>query len=270
MTPLLPAVAGTATFAGQPRRNVVHQTDALSLLRALPSGSVDAIVTDPPYNLTNLDFEQAVDWEAFWLQARRVLASKASPVIMFSQQPFTTDLINSNRRGFRYELIWEKTLPLGFLDAKRRPLRCHENILIFADTLPEYEPQMERTDGLKASAKSQSAAHYNKREGVMWVDDGSRYPRSVWKFSQNQVVFGRGESLHPTQKPIALMERLMLTYTRANWLVADPFAGSGSTLVAAQKLGRHYIGCDISATYCDVARARLAAPYTLPLFAANA
>ena len=261
MTPLLPARCPL------PLDSVVH-SDALIYLISLPDYSVDAIISDPPYNITNLDFEQAIDWSAFWVQARRVIKCKASPVILFSQQPFTTDLIMSNRKGWRYEIIWEKTMPVGFLDANRRPLRCHENIQIFGDGLPKYIPQMETSIVYRAGMRRSGAAdHYNKhvRTG-RYEDNGSRYPRSVWKYAQRHSSFHNTITLHPTEKPLPLIERLILTYTQVGDVVLDPFAGSGTTLVAARNLGRHYLGCDISAEYVGVARGRLAQPYTLPMF----
>ena len=254
---------------GTPALNTVHCCDALRLLGNIPSSSVDAIISDPPYNMTELAFEQAIDWQAFWVQVRRVLKCKNSPVILFSQQPFTTDLIMSNRKGWRYEIIWEKTMPVGFLDANRRPLRAHENIQIFGDGLPDYFPQMETSDILRAgSLRSGAADHYNKhqRQGK-YEDDGSRYPRSVWKFAQRDTSFKNTTSLHPTQKPVGLMERLILTYTQPGWLILDPFAGSGTTGAAAQNTGRNWIMGELDADTADGARKRLAMPYTAPMFA---
>lgn len=255
---------------GTPQLNTVHNCDALRLLHNLASRSVDAIISDPPYNMTELAFEQATDWQAFWVQARRVLKCKNSPVILFSQQPFATDLIMSNRKGWRYEIIWEKTMPVGFLNANKRPLQAHENIQVFGDGSPEYFPQMETSDVRVSDAvRKGDAAHYNsqKRTGT-YVDDGSRYPRSVWKFAQRENAFSNTKTLHPTQKPVNLMERLILTYTQPGWLIVDPFAGSGTTGAAAQNTGRNYIMGELDSDTAQGARKRLALPYNTPMFAA--
>lgn len=251
--------------------NQVYEMDALEMFSHLNDKSVDAVIGDPPYNVTNLGFDKLfIDWQAFWSECRRVLVSSKSPVILSSQQPFTTDLIMSNRKGFRYEIIWHKTMGTGFLDANRRPLRCHENIIVFADGLPEYTPQMEASNKPIRNHKRKGASeHYGKQKRDEGKIGGDLYPRSVWTFHQDSVGGDtrKDVSLHPTQKPLALMERLILTYTDAAALVVDPFAGSGTTLLAAQRLGRRFVGCDIDPDYVEVARKRLAMPYSVPMFA---
>lgn len=251
---------------GTPQLNTVHHCDALKLLGNMVSQSVDAIIGDPPYTMTELAFDQQpIDWQAFWVQARRVLKYKNSPVILFSQQPFTTDLIMSNRKGYRNEIIYEKTHATGFLNANRRPLQAHENILIFSDSEPEYTAQMESigTDkkGSVRKSKTSISTHWNEHEAVDYEWTGTRYPRSVWKFA-NRKQFDGGDISHPTQKPVGLMERLMLTYTQAGWLIVDPFCGSGTTGAAAQNTGRDYIMSEIEAKMAAVAQARLMQPFT--------
>lgn len=233
-------------------------SDALVLMKNLPDASIDAIFSDPPYNMTNLDFETAIDWAVFWCEARRILKRKNSPVILFSQQPFTTDLICSNRKGWRYEIIWHKSMPVGYLDANRRPLRCHENIQVFGDELPEYFPQMQKAEKYRAVARRNAPAeHYNKAGVNVYVDDGTRYPRSVWTYAQRDSAFENTKTLHPTQKPLDLMIELILTYSQAGEIILDPFIGSGSTAVAARNIERHWIGCDADPKWVDVATTRL-------------
>jgi site-specific DNA-methyltransferase (adenine-specific) len=262
--PQLPALPPVAS--GAPTLDVVHHCDAVTLMRFLPAGCIDGIIGDPPYDMTELDFEQVIEWAAFWKEARRILSRRDSPVILFSQQPFTTDLISSNRKGWRYEIIYEKTMPVGFLDANRRPLRCHENIQVFADGMPDYYPQMDNTDDRKFRGRSGGAEHYNNHERHDGEDDGLRYPRSVWKFAQRNTAFKNTKTLHPTEKPLPLMERLVLTYTRAGEVILDPFCGSGSTLVAARNNGRRYIGGDIGLHWVRKSRQRLQQPFMLSMF----
>lgn len=252
----------------QPLLNVIHNVDALVLMKALSAGSIDAIIGDPPFNLTELHYEQDIDWQTFWQEARRILSRKNSPVILFSQQPFTTDLICSNRSGWRDEIIYEKSLPTGFLNANRQPMNCHENIQVFADAEPDYCPQMETTSDVGHSSRRRTkAAHYNGVAENVYVDTGSRYPRSVWKFAQRHNAFENTKTLHPNEKPLGLMERLILTYTKAGEIILDPFAGSGSTLAAARNNGRFFIGADTDAGYVRVARERLAQPHMMSMFA---
>lgn len=253
---------------GELIKNVVHLGDCITIMRCLPDQSIDAIIGDPPYGTTELAWDQPIHWPLFWREAERILRSPASPTILFSQQPFTTDLININRTWFRYEIIWEKTASTGFLDANRRPLRNHENMLVFGAALPAYDPQFETSNILRHKAvKSAAASHYGKhQERATYVDDGTRYPCSVWKFSGRHSAFKKTKSLHPTQKPTALMDRLILSYTKAGDLILDPFAGSGSTLVSARQLGRNYIGCDTDQGYVKTARERLEQPYSISMF----
>jgi site-specific DNA-methyltransferase (adenine-specific) len=258
---LLPA------FVGTPELNNVYHCDALTLLGAMGSGSVNCVLIDPPYNMTELDFETTFDWGAFWVQARRILVSPNCPTIIFSQQPFTTDLINTNRKAYRNEIIYEKAMPTGFLNANRRPLQAHENIILFSDKAPDYFPQMEESGIARHPTKHGYVAdHYQAHEKTPWQDNGKRYPRSVWKFAQRNNAFHSTKTLHPTEKPLPLMERLIGTYTRAGDVVLDCFAGSGSTLLAARNCGRNFIGCELDSLYVEGIRKRLAENYTLPMF----
>jgi site-specific DNA-methyltransferase (adenine-specific) len=245
----------------------IWHCDALTLMRALLDNSVDMIFIDPPYNMTELDFEQSIDWAAFWSEARRILKSKKSPVLSFSQQPFTTDLINSNRKGFRFEIVIEKSMPVGYLDAKRRPLRCHENLLIFADAMPDYWPVMSRTDNRRASVHERGGMsdHYNEHHRMTtWTDDGTRYPRDVWKYAQRNTSFANTKTWHPTEKPLQAVEDAIEMFSRPDWLIVDCFCGSGPVAIIASKLKRHFI-CGDNGTdertgqpWAVVARTRLA------------
>lgn len=235
----------------------LHLNKWQNILPNLPDRSVDLLLTDPPYGTTNLSFDKLkVDWKEFWAQARRVCKPSA-PMVLFASGKFVPELLNSNLKEFRYELIWEKNLAVGFLDANRRPLRAHEQMLIFTQTFrgSTYNPQM--TEGKPYTKKKggHTCSHYGKPSGK--VKDvrysGLRYPRSVLRYSNATG----GKSMHPTAKPLELLLWLVQTYSNRGDLVVDPFFGSGTTLAAAALTNRRGIGCEISEEYFETAKNRL-------------
>lgn len=241
----------------------ITQGDAFQLMRELPPNSIDAIITDPPYGTTDISWDHRIDLVAWWLEADRVIKENGV-IAMFSQQPFTTDLINSNRKHFRYELVWRKNCPVGFLDANIRPMRIHENILIFSKyfrrsnrgkrAASTYNPQFTLGKPYKSNGKALNTAHYGQTNSTKpKVNTGYRYPVDVLDYPSRT-----GEkSLHPTQKNLDLVKWLVLTYTNENEVVLDPFAGSGTTLLACQQTGREGIGFELSQEYCNIAIGRL-------------
>lgn len=170
---------------------------------------------------------------------------------------FVNELVNSNPHDYRYELIWEKSLAVGFLDANRRPLRAHEQILIFTRKSfrgSTYNPQMVNGKLHKNGGEGKKAPHYGgHRRGTKTVVTNLYHPRSVLRYS-NQI---RGRSLHPTAKPLELVEWLVRTYSDLGGLVLDPFAGSGTTLCASMIAERRSIGCEVDRNYFDTANGRL-------------
>lgn len=246
----------------------IYHADCLEVLEQMPDTSIDAFIADPPYNLTELAFDQQpIDWARFWRVIPRKLKRPSSPVILCSQQPFTTDLIISNRRWYRTEIIYEKAMSTGYLNSKVYPLRSHENVVVFAAAAPDYFPQFEESGERRARARGGKADHYNKHERVStWEDDGKRYPRSVWRFAQRKNAFNLTKTKHKTEKPVGLMERLILNYTLPGAVVMDGFCGSGSTLYAANCNGRDWLGCEIDAELVEEARTWLALPVGVPMF----
>lgn len=236
-------------------------SDAIDFLKTLPDRSIHAIISDPPYGRTQLKNDDPIDWSPFWVEAKRILVDANCPIVLFSQQPFTTDLINSNRKAFRYERIWHKTMPVGFLDAKRRPLRAHENILVFGFKMPRYYPQMSIASHKRATAFHAGegrAEHYSRHSRAgKWEDNGLRYPRSVIEVAQRTSSFKKTKTNHPNEKPLALTEDLVMLYSQPGEVVLDCFCGSGSTFVAARKLDRRYVGCDKNPMYVAVTQQRL-------------
>lgn len=224
------------------------------ILPLLGPGTIDALITDPPYATTNLIWDQPIAWNEFWPQAHRICKPR-SPMVLFASGKFVNELINSNSKHYRYELIWEKNLPVGHLDANRRPLRSHENILLFSHQFhgSTYNPQ--KTEGkLHTIGKGKPCVHYGKATGrVTQRRTNLWHPRSILRFNNSRT----GRSLHPTQKPLDLMKWLVLSYSNRNDTILDPFAGSGSTLAAAALHGRQAIGIEQNEEYCNIIANRL-------------
>lgn len=252
MTLLLPA------FVGTPEVNTVYNVDALTLLKALPSASVDAVITDLPYQTTQNTWDALIPFVPMWDETRRVL-KQGGVFVTTASQPFTSKLICSNLDMFRYEWIWVKSQATGFLDANRKPMKQHESVLVFCDQRAPYYPQM--TAGKPYTAKRKGkTSNYGHFERVATVNEnGDRYPKTV-------LYFDTDKGDHPTQKPVALYEYLIRTYTQPADLVVDFCCGSGTTALAARHLNRNYIVGDITPQYVEVARRRLAQPWT-PMFA---
>jgi site-specific DNA-methyltransferase (adenine-specific) len=240
----------------------LHHDNSFSVLGGIADASIDATITDPPYGTTALPWDKAIDYSAFWREAERVTKETAL-MIVFGAQPMLTDLINSNRRHFRYELIWHKTSPVGFLDAKQRPLRAHENIAVFCrrwrgkgnTKISTYNPQFWFGKPYREKARgSNRCSHYgNLKDVERSSDDGRRYPVSVLTFANRTG----GHSYHPTAKPLDLMRWLINSYTEPGECVLDPFMGSGSTGVAAVELGRSFIGVELDEAYFYTAQQRI-------------
>lgn len=243
----------------------IKQGDCLELMKNIPDKSVDMILCDLPYGTTQCKWDTVIPFEPLWEQYKRIIKDNGA-ICLFSQQPFTTDLINSNRKMFRYEIIWEKTSPTNFLNAKKQPLRNHENIVVFYRKAPTYNPIkriVPRNDiGRKRTNYSTKAQQYNeyRNESYKYTEDGTRYPLDVIKFSNwNGALFGKTENAtkHPTQKPVDLCEYLIKTYTNDGETVLDNCMGSGSTGVACVNAGRNFIGIELDEHYFDVAKQRI-------------
>lgn len=220
----------------------------------LRRNSVGMLCTDPPYGTTNLAWDEKIDWRYFWPCVERVCRVYAV-MAMFSSGQCTHDLIASNRKYFRYELIWEKPMPVGFLSANRRPLRAHENVLIFARNYKQsvYNPQFIRGKMHKVGGGGKSVGHYGARRLATVRETDKWHPRSILRFSKGRHDRG----LHPTQKPLDLMLWLLRSYSNPRHLILDPFMGSGTTLLAAKMSGRRAIGIDSNEAFCEKAVKRL-------------
>ena len=231
----------------------IKQGDCLELMKDIPTGSIDMILCDLPYGTTSKnEWDNVIPFVPLWEQYNRIIKDNGC-IALFSQLPFACDLINSNRKYFRYEWIYQKPNAAGFLNANRMPLRSHENILIFYKKLPTYNPQKTQGKPYKAKSGGRTSSNYDKFDGEWHTAsiDGMRYPLDIIKFNKEQ-------GLHPTQKPVALLEYLIKTYTNENETVLDNCMGSGSTIVAAIKTNRNYIGFELDEKYFEIAEKRIA------------
>ena len=231
----------------------IYNEDCLEGMKRIESGSVDAIICDPPFGITNCAFDKRLPFEPMWEQFKRVTKRNAA-IVLFSQMPFGSDLIQSNKKMFRYEWVWRKPMPAGFLNAKKMPLRCHENILVFYRQLPTYNPQFTQGEPYNKRQKKWTAKNYSKGIYQGGINDtGERYPRDEFIFKNGD----NANSLHPTQKPVPLLEYLIRTYTNEGETVLDATMGSGSTGVAAINTGRKFIGFELEKNFYDIAKKRI-------------
>ena len=228
------------------------QGDCLELLPRLPAESVDMVLADLPYGTTRNRWDNVIPLPQLWDELRRVCKENAA-MLFFGQMPFAAELVMSNRKMFRYEWIWQKSSKTGFLNAKKMPLKEHENILVFYQKIPTYNPQMVKGERHSREAGKRSN-NYGAFHAVPSYSD-EYYPGDIIQFP---CIFHTHEKqVHPTQKPVALLEYLVKTYTNPGETVLDPTMGSGSTGVAAVNMGRGFIGIELDADYFAIAKERI-------------
>lgn len=233
------------------------QGDCLELMCDIPDGSVDMVLCDLPYGTTRCAWDVPIPFEPLWAQYRRICKPNAA-IVLLSQMPVAAALVNSNPKWFRYEWIYEKACPTGFLNANRMPMKAHENILVFYRSLPTYNPQFtfEKPYRKKRTGGKQSEVYGRRLSGITTdAIDGKRYPRDVLRFSNSSCGVDKGA--HPTQKPVALLEYLIKTYTNPGDTVLDNCMGSGSTGVACANTGRDFIGIELDTGYFETAKHRI-------------
>jgi len=232
--------------------------DCLEVMDAIPSRSVDLILCDLPYGTTACPWDAVIPFNLLWAHYDRVL-KPAGAAVFTACQPFTAHLLLSNLPWFRQELIWEKTMPTGFLDANRKPMKAHENILVFARVRHTYNPQM--TTGAaytmvrgprNGGGTALTADPQIRFSPWTTVNAGTRYPKTVLRFAHDKL------KIHPTQKPVALLEYLVRTYSNEGELVLDNCMGSGSAGVACVNAGRRFVGIERDAGYYEAALGRIA------------
>ena len=230
----------------------------LERMKEIPDGSVDLILTDPPYGTTACKWDSVIPLEPMWVELKRIIKPNGA-IVMTASQPFTTTLIASNMKMFKYCWVWDKKFAANFPQAKRQPLRVHEDIVVFGN-VPKYYPQMLKRDAPIKKGANKGARVFGGVGGLGREDyEGKvydeKYPCTILKFSSRDEKRG----LHPTQKPVALMEYLIKTYTNENETVLDFTMGSGTTGVACKNLNRKFIGIEKDETYFKIAQDRIAA-----------
>lgn len=264
-TVMPPETPAEAESGGVVRCSDLLCGDCLELMRKMPDASVSCTITDPPFGVTGMQWDKTPVWSEWWNQVNRITRGMA---IVFGTLPMACDLIAANRIRFKYDMVWEKNSATGFVNADTRPMRRHENILVFCCGDETYNKQLRESESemVKSHARrgyscavSEPSEHLpglNKRPNKWNVMIN---PGSVLRFKS--VGNRAHERKHPTQKPVALMRWLVETYSNKGDTILDPYAGSGSTLLAAKEMGRGYIGIELQPEYVAVCKQRLEIEY---------
>jgi site-specific DNA-methyltransferase (adenine-specific) len=235
------------------------QGDCLEKMKDIPDKSVDMILCDLPYGTTRNKWDSVIDLDALWCQYKRIIKYDGA-IVLFAQTPFDKILGASNLPMLKYELIWEKEMGTGFLNANYAPLKSHENILVFSQASAshngnpmKYNPQMEY--GKPYQCRQGSVVHNydtkNMKDDIVTKNNGTRYPKSVLKFNRDKCKY------HPTQKAVALLEYLIKTYSNEGDTILDNTMGSGSTMVACLNTNRNGIGIELNEEYFQIATQRV-------------
>lgn len=225
-----------------PRVSLI-QADCLAAMKAIPDAAVNMILCDLPYGTTQNSWDSVIPLDALWEQYERILAPQGA-VVLTAQGPFTARLMLSNEAWFKYKLVWEKSKPTNFLNAKKQPLRKHEDVCVFYPRQPKYQPQM--GDGAaydKGVRKNQLTGSYGEFRPAHIKSEGGRYPTDV---IYHKTAESEGPVYHATQKPVGLGRYLIRTYTEPGDVILDNAFGSGSFLVAAAMEGRNAIGIELN------------------------
>lgn len=237
----------------------LRQGDCLELMKDIPDKSIDMILCDLPYGVTQNKKDIALPFDKLWKQYKRIIKDNGA-ILLFAQGTFYIDLVNSNRKLFRYDLVWNKKLTSGFLNAKRMPLRQHEQIMVFYKKMPTYNPQFTKGKPLHGKGQNYKTSeivnnNYGEFKQLEDVRKGctDKYPTSILNFIKTHP----SKAIHPTEKPIELLEYLIKTYTNENETVLDNCMGSGSTGVACLNTNRNFIGIELDEKYFNIAKERI-------------
>ena len=232
--------------------NVIYNEDCLIGMQRIPDKSIDAIICDLPYGTTSQKWDTVIHFEPLWAQYKRIIKDNGA-IVLFGSQPFTSALVMSNPKIFRYEWIWEKTKASNFQLAKLNPLKFHENILVFYKKPPTYNQLTLEDCYIKSGRGTDVRQLKHCKDSKDYVTTKTGYNRSIIKVANPS---GKGHP-HPTAKPIPLMETLIKTYTNEGEIVLDNCIGSGTTAIAAHNTGRKFIGIELNPNYVEIANKRI-------------
>lgn len=234
--------------------------DCLEIMKKIPDGTIDAIITDPPYGTTACKWDSVIPFDLMWKELNRIIKPNGA-IVLFGSEPFSSALRMSNIKQYKYDWIWKKNAGSNFAQTKYQPMKEHENILIFSKCTHKYYPVMqERTESgkkmIKVGVKSKPSKGLDVYAGANKGYDNSKQ-NSELRVPSSVQFFNRERGLHPTQKPVALIEYLIKTYTLENESVLDFTMGSGTTGVACKNLNRNFIGIELDDKYFKIAKERI-------------
>lgn len=234
----------------------LYKGNCLELMKGIPDGSIDAIITDPPYGTTACKWDSVIPFDLMWEQLNRIIKPNGA-IVLFGSQPFTSSLVMSNVRMFKYEWIWKKERPTNPLLCKKQPPKYHENILVFYKKQPTFNPSF--TKRKEENKRNNKPREYKDNTKI----DTNKYSEMVLSgnndliYNPNILEISMQRGMHPTQKPVALIEYLIKTYTNENETVLDFTMGSGTTGVACVNTNRNFIGIEMDDKYFEIAKNRI-------------
>jgi site-specific DNA-methyltransferase (adenine-specific) len=247
------------------------QGDCIELMKTLPDQSIDLILTDPPYGTTACPWDAVIPFEPMWKELKRLIRPNRA-IVLFGAEPFSSHLRVSNLDMYKYDFKWRKNRPVGFVNAKLKPLKAYEDIMVFSDGKTSngnannmtYNPQgLVKCDrpGTKSGNAHGENSYYRPSHDKGYTQEWTNYPTDVIEVNEK----GEGKKVHPTQKPVALMEYLIRTYSNEGETVLDFTMGSGTTGVAAGNTNRNFIGIELTENYFSIAKERIEEAYNRPL-----
>lgn len=243
--------------------NKIYNEDCLEGMKRIPDGSVDCVICDLPYGTTACAWDSIIPLNELWREYKRIVKPTGA-IVLTCTQPFTSVLVMSNAKKYRHQWIWAKNTVTGFVNTKKQPLRCFEDILVFGDQTPEYNPQgiirvnLPHRNGVSvggATVRGDMEKSRNKGNlrtaGAAYIQEYTNYPRQILYFNSDRDTF------HPTQKPVALIQYLIRTYSNEGDTILDNCMGSGTTAIAAIREKRNFIGFELNKEYYDKACKRI-------------